>query len=111
PRPMAKYPPRRPGVVESEIHGQIVPIKGEGIPLVFGFPVAHENDAERAVRAGLALVRAVRNLSPRDRAADPLEIRVAVHHGPLYVDFVEDDVYGLAANVGARLQAIAEPGT
>ena len=34
-----------------------------------------------------------------------------IHHGPLYVDFDEDDVYGLAANVGARLQAIAAPGT
>jgi len=99
-------------VIESEFEGHIVTIKGDGVLAVFGFPVAHENDAERAVRAGLALVRAVHNLSARNETSEQsLDIRVAIHHGPLYVDFSEDDVYGLAANVGARLQAIAEPGT
>jgi len=100
-------------VIESRFEGHIVQLKGDGILSIFGFPVAHENDAERAVRAALALVRAVRDLSPTRAvpAAQPLDIRVAVHNGPLYVDFDEDDVYGLAANVGARLQAIAAPGT
>lgn len=98
-------------VIESEFEGHIVQIKGDGILAVFGFPVAHENDTERAVRAGLELVRAVRRLSAQDMNDESLEIRVAVHHGPLYVDLDEDDVYGLAANVGARLQTIAEPGT
>lgn len=97
-------------VIESRFEGHIVQVKGDGILSVFGFPAAHENDAERAVRAALALVPAVRELSARD-AGEPLEIRAAVHNGPLYVDFNEDDVYGLAANVGARLQAIAAPGT
>jgi class 3 adenylate cyclase len=99
-------------VIESEFEGHIVQIKGDGILAVFGFPVAHENDAERAVRAGLTLVRAVDELRPREANVDQsLAIRVAVHNGLLYVDFDEDDVYGLAANVGARLQTIAEPGT
>ncbi|HEY4428979.1 MAG TPA: adenylate/guanylate cyclase domain-containing protein [Solirubrobacteraceae bacterium] len=98
-------------VIESDFEGHIVQIKGDGILAVFGFPVAHENDTERAVRAGLELVRAVQNVSVRDTTGEELEIRVAVHHGPLYIDLDEDDVYGLAANVGARLQAIAEPGT
>jgi class 3 adenylate cyclase/tetratricopeptide (TPR) repeat protein len=100
-------------VIESRFEGHIVQLKGDGILSIFGFPVAHENDAERAVRAALALVRAVRELSPTRAAyaVEPLEIRVAVHNGPLYVDFDADDVYGLAANVGARLQSIAEPGT
>jgi class 3 adenylate cyclase len=100
-------------VIESRFEGHIVQQKGDGILAVFGFPVAHENDAERAVRSGLALVRAVRDL-PRaggSSASQPLAVRVAVHRGPLYVDYDEDDVYGLAANVGARLQAIAAPGT
>ncbi len=99
-------------VVESEFEGHIVQIKGDGILAVFGFPAAHENDTERAVRAGLGIVRAVRNLSERGTPTEEaLEVRVAVHHGPLYVDLHEDDVYGLAANVGARLQSIAAPGT
>src|SRR5271165_95252 len=100
-------------VIESRFEGHIVQFKGDGILSIFGFPVAHENDAERGVRAGLALVRTVHDLSlPSDSTAgQSLEVRVAIHHGPLYVDFDEDDVYGLAANVGARLQAIAAPGT
>jgi class 3 adenylate cyclase len=100
-------------VIESRFEGHIVQSKGDGLLSIFGFPVAHENDAERGVRAGLALVRAVHGLSlPSDSGAGhSLDVRVAVHHGPLYVDFDEDDVYGLTANVGARLQAIAAPGT
>jgi class 3 adenylate cyclase/tetratricopeptide (TPR) repeat protein len=98
-------------VIESQFEGHIVQIKGDGVLAVFGFPVAHENDAERAVRAARALVRAVHDLSASDKNPDrSLEVRAAVHRGPLYVDFDEDDVYGLAANVGARLQDIAEPG-
>jgi class 3 adenylate cyclase len=98
-------------VIESRFEGHIVQIKGDGILSAFGFPVAHENDAERAVRAGLALVRAVRSLRPRGSTGERLDVRVSVHHGPVYVDIDEDDVYGLTANVGARLQTIAEPGT
>src|SRR3954453_15252889 len=47
-------------VIESQFDGHIVHIKGDGALSLFGFPVAHENGAERAVRAGLALVEAVR---------------------------------------------------
>ncbi len=100
-------------VIESRFEGHIVKLQGDGILAIFGFPVAHENDAERAVRAALTLTRAVRDLTTQggSAAAESLDVRVAVHNGPLYVDFDEDDVYGLAANVGARLQAIAPPGT
>jgi class 3 adenylate cyclase/tetratricopeptide (TPR) repeat protein len=97
--------------IEGECEGHIVQIKGDGVLAVFGFPVAHENDSERAVRAGLKLVRAVRQLSTGASNEQSFEVRVAVHRGPLYVDLDEEDVYGLAANVGARLQTIAEPGT
>ena len=100
-------------VIESRFEGHIVQLKGDGTLSIFGFPVAHENDAERAVRAALALVRRVRELSVHagTAAGETLEVRVAVHHGPVYVDFDEDDIYGLAANVAARLHAVAEPGT
>lgn len=96
-------------VIESRFEGHIVQLKGDGTLSTFGFPVAHENDAERAVRAGLALVRAVRELT--STTGEPLDVRVAVHHGPVYLDFDDDDIYGLAANVGARLHALADPGT
>ena len=89
-------------VIEARFEGHIVHIKGDGLLSVFGYPVAHENDAERAVRAGVALVRAVRELG--------LDVRVGIHHGPVYLDFDDDDVYGLAANIGARLHGLADPG-
>lgn len=99
-------------VIESSYEGHIVQLIGDGVLAVFGFPLAHENDAERGVHAALALVRAVHNLSAREPSAErELDVRVAVHHGPLYVDLDEDDVYGLATNVGARLQSIAPAGT
>ena len=99
-------------VIESRFEGHIVHIKGDGALSTFGFPVAHENDAERAVRAGLALVQAVHELSEVSErvAGEPLDVRVGVHHGPVYLDLDEADIYGLAANVGARLQGLADPG-
>lgn len=100
-------------VIESRFEGHILQLKGDGTLSTFGFPVAHENDAERAVRAGLGLVRAVRELSKVtvSTAGEPLDVRIGVHHGPVYLDLDEDDIYGLTANVGARLHGLAEPGT
>ncbi len=100
-------------VIEARFEGHIVQLKGDGSLSTFGFPVAHENDAERAVRAGLALVDVVHELPAATGATDgrSLDVRVAVHHGPVYLDLGEEDVYGLAANVGARLHGLAEPGT
>jgi class 3 adenylate cyclase/tetratricopeptide (TPR) repeat protein len=96
-------------VIEARFEGHIVQLKGDGTLSVFGYPLAHENDAERAVRAGLALVAAVRELSPA--AGESLDVRVAVHHGLVYLDLDEEDIYGLSANVGARLHSLADPGT
>src|SRR3954453_6685169 len=55
-------------VIESRFEGHIVQLKGDGALSSFGFPRAHENDTERAVLAGLALVRAVQELSTVTRA-------------------------------------------
>jgi class 3 adenylate cyclase len=98
-------------VIENRFEGHIVRLKGDGALSIFGYPEAHENDAERAVRAGLALVQAVHDLPPPGGSEEPLELRIGIHHGPVYLDFDEDDIYGLPANVGARLEALADPGT
>src|SRR5215217_6224044 len=100
-------------VIESRFEGHILHLKGDGTLATFGFPLAHENDAERAVRAGLALVQAVHELSlvTTSTAGEPLDVRVGIHHGPVYLDLDEEDIYGLTANVGARLHGLAEPGT
>jgi class 3 adenylate cyclase/tetratricopeptide (TPR) repeat protein len=100
-------------VVEQRYGGHISHFAGDGMLAVFGLPTAHENDAERAARAGLDIVRELQRLSAQVEAAvgERLEARAAVHRGLVYLDVEEDDVYGLAANVVARLQSLAAPGT
>jgi predicted ATPase len=78
----------------------------------FGYPQAHENDAEHAVRAGLALLGAVRRLA----APHPLQIRVGIATGLVVVGDLlgagsarEQTVIGETPNLAARLQALAEP--
>jgi class 3 adenylate cyclase len=96
-------------VIERRFDGHILQLKGDGTLSTFGYPVAHENDAERAVRAGLELVAAMHALSRQ--SGESLEVRVGVHHGPVYLDLEEEDIYGFAANVAARLHSIADPGS
>ena len=86
---------------------------GDGVLVYFGYPRAHEDDAERAVRAGLAVVEAVRSIA----AADPLQVRIGIATGLVVVgDLIgegaaqEQAVVGETPNLAARLQALAEPG-
>ena len=80
---------------------------------MFGHPVAHEDDARRAVQAGLDITREVARLSEqaKRRFGIELSVRVGVHRGLVYLDIAHDDVYGLAANLAARVSALAPPGS
>jgi class 3 adenylate cyclase/tetratricopeptide (TPR) repeat protein len=100
-------------VIERRYDGHISHISGDGLLAVFGLPRPHENDVERAVRAGLDIIDELGVLSEEVEAAvgERLEARAAVHRGLVYLDIDEDEVYGLAANVAARLQNLAAPGT
>lgn len=93
--------------------GHIASAKGDGLLAVFGHPVAHEDDARRAVQAGLDLSRAVDRLSKRVQRQFGFDIaaRVGIHHGLVYLDLVQDDVYGLAANLTARVSSLAPAGS
>jgi class 3 adenylate cyclase len=85
---------------------------GDGVLAYFGYPRADEHDAERAVRAGLALVEAVGLLDTT--AGTPLQVRVGIATGLVVVgDLVggDRDVVGETPNLAARLQALAAPGT
>jgi class 3 adenylate cyclase/tetratricopeptide (TPR) repeat protein len=99
--------------IVNQYEGHIAFIKGDGLLAVFGHPKAHENDAHRAVYAGLDIVRAINSLSERVLARFGFEIsvRVGIHRGLVYLDTAQDDVYGLGANVAARVCSIAGPGT
>ena len=93
------------GVVEKFI--------GDAVMAVWGSPVAREDDAERAVRAALALTRAVSDLG--ERLADPdLRLRVGVLTGRAAVELgaeAEGMVLGDTVNTASRLQSLAEPGS
>jgi class 3 adenylate cyclase len=89
---------------------------GDGVLAYFGYPHAHEHDAERAVRAGLALVEEVPKL--KTAAGVPMQVRVGIATGLVVVgDLIgggsvqEHEVVGETPNLAARLQALAEPST
>src|SRR5262245_55851450 len=92
--------------------GHVAQYLGDGVLANFGYPLAHENDAERAIRVGLRLVERVGALD----AGRPLEIRVAIATGLVVVgDLIaagesqERGAVGETPNLAARLQAMAPP--
>jgi class 3 adenylate cyclase/predicted ATPase len=92
--------------------GHVLKKLGDGLMALFGFPYAQENDAERAVRAALAIQRALADLNARNAktGAPALAARIGLDMGPVVVD-TAGEVFGDAPNVAARVQAAAEPGT
>jgi len=104
-------------IVEVAAHdGFISNYMGDGIVVLFGYPTAHEDDAAQALRAGLAIIEAVRALGPKLRAIVPegLSVRVAVASGIVVVgemDMVDgarvSSVIGDTPNMAARLQDFA----
>jgi predicted ATPase/class 3 adenylate cyclase len=107
---------RRIAEVIADYQGIVARYMGDGVLAYFGYPQAHEDDAEQAVRAGLALVETVANLQTDGNF--PLQIRVGIATGVAVVgDLIgegssqEQAVVGDTPNLAARLQALAEPGT
>ena len=99
----------------TRFEGHVAKYMGDGILAYFGYPQAHEDEAERAVRAGLALVEAVQELCTP--AGAPLAARVGIATGLVVVGDLlgegaarEEAVVGETPNLAARLQALAEPG-
>lgn len=95
--------------------GMIARFVGDGILAYFGYPRAHEDDAERAVRAGLDIIAAMGKLETR--AEERVEVRIAIATGLVVVgDLIsggaseEQGMVGDTPNVAARLQSLAEPG-
>src|SRR4051794_32946325 len=96
--------------------GFLADFRGDGIMAYFGYPRAHEDDAERTVRAGLDIIEAVARLETR--AGEPLAVRIGIATGIVVVGDLggegklrEHSVIGDAPNLAARLQTLAEPNT
>ncbi len=99
----------------ARFDGHVAKLMGDGVLAYFGWPQAHEDEAESAVRAGLAATAAARGLAAPD--GEPLAVRVGIATGLVVVgDLVgegaarEETVVGETPNLAARLQASAEPG-
>ncbi|MCS3452014.1 MULTISPECIES: adenylate/guanylate cyclase domain-containing protein [Bradyrhizobium] len=94
--------------------GFVAKYMGDGVLIYFGYPQAHEDDAERAVRAALVLIDEIATLA----APEPLQVRIGAATGMVVIgDLVgsgeaqERGIVGETPNLAARLQAIAEPNT
>ncbi len=94
--------------------GRVEKLMGDGVFAVFGAPVAHEDDPERAVRAALRIQRSVEQLNAGDVPLG-LHVRIAVTTGEAIVQLSDDDpdregIVGDVVNTASRLEAVAPPG-
>src|SRR5580704_12662377 len=90
--------------------GHVLKKLGDGLMALFGYPHAQENDAERALRAALAIQRALAELNARNArsGAPQLSARIGIDCGSVVVD-ATGEVFGDAPNIAARVQSAAEP--
>jgi class 3 adenylate cyclase len=95
----------------AEMGGHVAKKLGDGLMCLFGYPLAHENDAERAARAALSVQRALAELNYKNAgtAKPELVARIGLESGPVVLD-ASGEIYGDVANIAARVQALAEPG-
>ena len=96
----------------TQMGGHVAKKLGDGLMALFGYPVAQENDAERAARAALSIQRALVEVNRKNTAAGrpALNARIGIEIGPVVID-AAGEIYGDAPNVAARVQALAETGT
>src|SRR5499427_1376940 len=105
--------------VIARFDGHIAQYLGDGLLMYFGYPLAHEDDAQRAVRAGLGIIEAVDQLNTRlsQERGVHLAVRLGCHTGLVVVGEVgggtrqEQLALGETPNLAARLQGLAAPNT
>ena len=98
-------------VCVQRFEGFVAQIQGDGVVAYFGYPLAHEGEAERAIRAALAIVQALSTLDVG--LGQPLSVRVGVASGMVVVTHVlapEKSAVGETPNLAQRLQTVAQPG-
>ena len=97
-----------------DLGGTIVQCNEQGLLACFGYPVAYEDGAERAARAGLGILRAMQQIQGRFRSEYALELNswIGIHTGPAVAEAKDNTIslVGEARNVAARLGEVAAPG-
>lgn len=102
--------------VVKRFEGHVAQYLGDGILILFGYPKAQENDAERAIRAGLSLLEAMKPLNDSIEAdfGKRISVRIGIHTGEVMVRPEGGDsgnIFGETPNIAARVQATAEADT
>ena len=103
--------------VIQHFDGYIAQYLGDGLLVYFGHPIAHEDDAAQAVRAGLNIVETIRAASVRQAVLRQVHVRIGIHTGQVVVgemgggDRHERLALGDTPNIAARLQSLAQPDT
>jgi class 3 adenylate cyclase/tetratricopeptide (TPR) repeat protein len=93
----------------SRYDGYVFTTLGDGVVAFFGYPLAHEGEAERAIRAGLDIVEAMAALQMAN--VGRLQVRIGIATGMVVVASGERNAVGETMNLASRLQTIARPGT
>jgi class 3 adenylate cyclase/tetratricopeptide (TPR) repeat protein len=93
----------------TRYEGYVFQRLGDGIVAFFGYPLAHEGEAERAVHAGLEIVAAVRELDLPE--AGDLQARIGIATGMVMVSAADRSAFGETMNLASRLQSVADPST
>jgi class 3 adenylate cyclase len=96
-------------VCVTRYEGYVFQRLGDGIVAFFGYPLAHEGEAERAIHAGLAIIASLSRLHVAD--AGHLQVRIGIATGLVVVSSAEKGAVGETMNLASRLQAIARPGS
>ena len=96
----------------TQMGGRVATKLGDGLMALFGHPIAQENDSERAVRAALAIQRALAELNRNNAGLGrpKLVARIGIESGAVVVD-AAGEIFGDAPNSAARVQTLADPGT
>jgi class 3 adenylate cyclase len=97
----------------TRLGGHVAKYLGDGLMAYFGYPEAHENDAERSVRAGLSILDAISKFNQQS-TGPKLSARIGIDSGAVVIGVgagKDTDVFGEAPNIAARVQALAPPGT
>jgi class 3 adenylate cyclase/tetratricopeptide (TPR) repeat protein len=92
----------------TRYEGYVFQRLGDGIVAFFGYPLAHEGEAERAIHAGLEIIETLSKLDVPD--AGHLAVRIGIASGLVVVSSAEKGAVGETMNLAARLQGIAQPG-
>ncbi|MEQ1881271.1 MAG: adenylate/guanylate cyclase domain-containing protein [Burkholderiales bacterium] len=93
----------------TRYEGYVFQRLGDGIVAFFGYPLAHEGEAERAIHAGLAIIEALSRLDVPD--AGRLAVRIGIATGLVVVSSAEKGAVGETMNLASRLQGVAQPGS